>query len=106
MSNINQQVYKFLKYAIIVGLVISFLCLAIGSALVADTTYIEQHPRNFLVETLLMGFLTSVPIAYLSYMRGATSYSKIFSDSSLFFIKIVLIHIGFQLSGVYTAVFS
>ena len=102
----DQQVYKVIKYSIIAGLVISFLVLLISSIIVADTKYIENHPFRFFFETFFMGIMTSIPIAYLSYMRGATSNSKIFRDSCLFFLKIVLIHLGFQLSGVYTAVFS
>ena len=90
----------------VVGVIVGFLILAIGSALVTDTTYIQEHPKSFLVETLLMGILTAIPISYLSYMRGTTSYSKILADGGLFFVKIILLHIGFQLSGVYTAVFS
>ena len=100
------EVYAFLKYSIIVGLILSFGALVVCSALVFDTTYIQENPKNFLVETLLTGTLTAVPIAYLSYMRGASSYKLILRDSSAFFLKIVLIHIGFQLSGVYTVLFS
>jgi len=105
MGAYDQQVYHFLKFSIVVGLVISFLFLTIGSILVADTAYIQNHPKNFMVETLLMGFLTAIPVSYLSYMRGTTSYKKIFTDGGIFFVKIVLLHIGFQLSGIYTAVF-
>ena len=100
------EVYEYLKYSIIVGLILSFGSLIVCSALVFDTTYIQQNPKNFLVETLLMGTLTAIPIAYLSYMRGASSYKVIVRDTSVFFLKMILIHIGFQLSGVYTVVFT
>lgn len=100
------EVYEYLKYSIIVGLILTFGSLIVCSALVFDTTYIQQNPKNFLVETLLMGTLTAIPIAYLSYMRGASSYKVIVRDTSVFFLKMILIHIGFQLSGVYTVVFT
>ncbi len=90
----------------IIGLVISFIVLFVCSLIVADTKYIETHPFRFFFETFFMGVMTAIPIAYVSYMRGATSYSKIFNDSVFFFLKIVLIHLGFQLSGVYTVIFE
>jgi hypothetical protein len=100
------EVYSFLKYSIIVGLILSFAALLVCSALVFDTAYIQKNPKNFLVETFLTGTLTAIPIAYLSYMRGASSYKLILRDSGVFFLKIVLIHLGFQLSGVYTVLFT
>jgi hypothetical protein len=99
------QVYNFLKFSIIVGLIVCFAVLAVCSFTVYDTAYIKQHPYNFLAETFLMGFLTAVPIGYLCYMRGATFIVSL-EDSLLFFVKIVLLHLGFQLSGFYRIMFS
>lgn len=101
----QQQVYNIMKYLIFAGVIVGFGSLAIASSLVFDTYYITKHPKYFTTETLLFGILTAIPIAYLSYMRGATSYKKVFSDSILFFIKIVLLHLGFQLSGIYSVLF-
>ena len=106
MAQYDTEVYEYLKFAIIFGFIMGFASLIVCSVLVFDTTYIEKNPKNFLVETLLMGTLTAIPIGYLSYMRGTTSYKLIFRDCALFFTKIVLLHIGFQLSGVYTVVFK
>jgi len=105
MGQYNKEVYKFLKYATTTGLILSFTSLAVCSFLVFDTHYIKKNPKFFISETLFMGILTAIPIAYLSYIRGSTSYKTILRDSSLFFIKIVLIHLGFQLSGVYSVIF-
>jgi hypothetical protein len=100
-----QKVYDVIKYLILAGIVVGFGSLAITSSLVFDTYYITKNPKFFTAETLLFGTLTAIPIAYLSYMRGSTNYKKVFSDSFIFFIKVVLIHIGFQLSGIYSVLF-
>lgn len=101
----NQKVYDVMKYLILAGVVVGFGSLAIASALVLDTYYITKHPKFFATETLMFGILTAIPIAYLSYMRGATSNKKVFRDSMLFFVKVVLLHLGFQLSGIYSVLF-
>jgi len=105
MGNYDRLVYIYLKYAILIGIVLSFVSLIICSILVFDTYYIQIHPKQFLSETILMGVLTSIPIAFLCYIRGTTSYKKILAESLIFFAKIVFIHIGFQLSGIYSVIF-
>jgi hypothetical protein len=73
--------------------------------MVHDTTYIKTKPRLFASELLIMGLLTSLPVAYISWTRGG-SRSDTIQGFFLIFMKIILIHIGFQLSGIYTALFS
>ena len=102
--DIASIVYKVIKYGIIAGLFISLLILIVGSVLVHDTYYITEHPKFFISETLVMGLLTSLPILYISYMRGAPA-AKSGIEFTAFFIKIALIHIGFQLTGVYSVIF-
>ena len=53
----------------------------------------------------MMGILTTVPIVYITYLRGGKKETTL-SGTLFFFMKIVLIHIGFQLSGVYTVLFG
>lgn len=100
-----QKVYDVLKYFILAGIVIGFGVLSVTSLLVRDTYYIQKHPRFFTTEMLIFGILTAIPIAYLSYMRGATNKRKIAYDSFLFFVKVIILHLGFQLSGVYSVLF-
>lgn len=102
--DITTSVYHIIKYGFIFGLTLSLVVLIGGSILVHDTYYITKNPKFFITEALMMGLLTSIPIAYMSYMRGSPLSKSLF-DSSLFFFKIVLIHVGFQLSGVYTVLF-
>jgi hypothetical protein len=104
-QNIESLVYNVIKYGIIIGLTISLIVLVIGSVLVHDTGYIEKNPKFFISETLMMGILTTVPIVYITYLRGGKKETTL-SGTLFFFMKIVLIHIGFQLSGVYTVLFG
>ena len=96
--------YNIIKYSILFGIVVGFSMLFIASALVHDIAYIQKNPKFFLGETLIMGVLTTIPIMVICYLRGASKNETI-NSSGLFFLKIVLIHIGFQLSGVYSVIF-
>ena len=104
-QNMQSLVYNVIKYGIIIGVFISLIVLVTGSVLVHDTAYIEKNPKFFISETLIMGVLTTIPILYITYLRGGKK-EKTLSGTLLFFMKIVLIHIGFQLSGVYTVLFG
>jgi len=100
----TETVYSLVKYGVILGLILGFGLLLVGSILVRDTYYITKSPRLFATETALMGVLTSLPILFICYTRGAGTL-KTALDTGLFFLKIVLLHLGFQLSGVYSVLF-
>ena len=103
-SDVPTIVYHVIKYGIIAGLSASLIVLIIGSILVHDTYYITKNPKFFVSETLIMGMLTSIPILFISYLRGYPP-TKTLTEFTLFFIKIIIIHIGFQLCGVYSVLF-
>ena len=104
INTVSDSVYKVIKYGLISGLAISFLVLLVGSVLVHDTYYITKNPKFFISETLIMGILTGLPILYMNYLRGG-SRTESLQQFGLFFLKIALIHVGFQLSGVYSVLF-
>jgi len=104
IKDISQTAFNIIKYFIVLGTIFGFSILLIASILIHDTTYIEEHPKFFLGETLIMGLLTTIPIMVICYLRGSSKKETIYG-SGLFFLKIVLIHIGFQLSGVYSVIF-
>ena len=103
-NDVHNSVYKVIKYGLISGIAVSFLVLLAGSVLVHDTYYIEKNPKFFISETLIMGILTGLPVMYITLLRGGTKKQSI-QDFGLFFLKIVLLHLGFQLSGVYSVIF-
>jgi len=102
--DVAAKVYKVIKYGIIFGLSLSMIVLVGGSLLVRDTYYITKNPKFFLSETMVMGFLSALPIVYISWLRKI----PIASTSEEFvavFIKVALLHVGLQLSGVYSVFF-
>ena len=104
IEDVSIGVYKFIKYAMLIGIAFGFTTLLIASILVHDTAYIQKNPKFFLGETLFMSVLTTLPVMLICYLRGASKKETI-NGSGLFFLKIVLLHIGFQLSGVYSVIF-
>jgi len=104
ITTVSDYSYKIVKNFTIIGIVIGFSILLIFSVLVHDINYMKNHPRYFVSETLIMAILTTLPIVYLSILRGANKQETI-KGSGLIFLKIVLLHIGFQLSGIYSVVF-
>ena len=103
-SGISHTVYSVIKYSVITGISLSFLVLTISSMIVHDMYWIKKNPKVFLSETMIMGILTAFPVIYISYVRGGT-ITKTVQDFILLFLKIVFIHVGFQLSGVYSVLF-
>jgi hypothetical protein len=98
------SVYQVIKYGTFFGLFMSLVVLIIGSILVHDTYYISKHPKQFLSETLVMGILAGAPILYISWLRKAPAATSVI-EFFIFFVKLMLLHIGFQLSGVYSVLF-
>ena len=103
-SSISADVYAFIKYSLLLGIAFGFAVLLVSSALVHDTAYITRNPKFFASETLIMGTLTTIPVIYLSYLRGGDK-KEIINGGGLIFLKIIIIHLGFQLSGVYSILF-
>jgi hypothetical protein len=97
-------VYKYIKYSILLGVTYGAILLLAGSILVNDSGYIVNHPRFFLSETLVMGLLSSVPILFISYLRQGLLITTAV-EFIVFFFKIAMIHVGLQLSGVYSVLF-
>jgi hypothetical protein len=97
-------VYAYIKYSIVIGVTYGAFLLLAGSVLVNDSGYITRHPRFFLSETLVMGLLSSIPILYISYLRQGPLITTAV-EFLVFFFKIAMIHVGFQLSGVYSVLF-
>ena len=104
IEDVSSSVYKIIKYSMLFGIAFGFIILFISSILVHDTAYIENHPKFFISETLIMGILTTIPVVLICYLRGLDK-KGIIIDSGLIFLKMILLHIGFQLSGVYSVIF-
>jgi hypothetical protein len=104
ITSVSDISYKIMKNFTLIGIVIGFGILFVFSILVHDVDYMKNHPRFFISETLIMAILTTLPIVYLSILRGANKQETM-NGSALIFLKIVLLHIGFQMSGIYSVLF-
>ena len=104
ITTLHDTVYNVIKYGILVGAALGFTLLIITSILVHDTSYITKNPKFFASETIVMGLLSSLPIVYISWLRGGSKVQTI-EEFGLVFAKIALLHITFQLSGVYSIIF-
>ena len=102
--DLAQNVYRVIKYGVLFGLTLSMIVLFIGSMLVHDTYYIIKNPKFFISETLVMGILSALPVIYISWLRKAPA-AHTATEFIVLFLKIAFIHIGFQLSGVYSILF-
>jgi hypothetical protein len=98
---VSKVSYRIIKYGLLAGAAVGFLILAVTSLLVRDIAYPMQNPRYFLAETAVVAFFNAVPLLYIGYMRRGRNLND-FIGFLVLFVKIALIHIGFQLSGVYT----
>jgi hypothetical protein len=103
-SGVSHSVYSFIKYSVITGISLSVIVLTITSFLVHDTYWIQKHPKIFTSEALVMALLTSIPVLYISYMREGAIISTI-QEFTILFLKIIFLHVTFQLSGVYSVLF-
>jgi hypothetical protein len=102
---VSTHVFNLIKYLIILGLAIGLFVLIGTSMLIMDTKYIERKPAHFLQELLIVGGLTALPVIYLGWMRRGQNI-KDYYGFLILFLKITLIHLCFQLSGVYTILFT
>jgi len=104
-SPVSYYVYNTIVYSVYVGIALSVIILVIGSVLVHDTYYISKNPKFFISETLIMGILTAVPVFYIAYIRENSINTTNVVEFFVIFMKIAFIHVGLQLSGVYSAFF-
>lgn len=97
---------KFTHDLSIWSLIIASIVLIIISAIVRDYKFIINNPKGFIFELLAFSIVPPLVIAFVFFKtRGITV-----KDTILWFVWMVLkfaaFHIFFQLSGVYTILFS
>ena len=72
------------------------------SIAVQDLNYPMEHKGRFTIEVLLSGFLPSLYIFLLYYLRGIPISRVTVGGFLLLSIKLCLIHVLFQFSGLYS----
>jgi hypothetical protein len=76
------------------------------SIAVRDLKFPRENPVRFTIETLTAGIIPALFIFILYYLRGNPINHETFFIFFMLAIKVMLIHILFQFSGVYTVFFS
>jgi len=102
-DEVSKTAYQIIKYGTIGAIALGFMVLILFSFLVRDTAFITQYPMRFLSELFVISFLTSLPVLYIGWMRRGRNLNDFYGFLVLF-LKIALMHVGFQLSGVYTII--
>ena len=101
-----RRISKVLNYVIVSAVIIATVILIITSVIVRDVAFIKHHPMSFLLELFFMSVVSSLIIC-LVFAR--TRNVKVRDSITWFFAlvaKFAIFHVLFQLSGVYTVMFS
>lgn len=96
--------YDIVKWGLIVGIGVGLAILIIGSIVIRDFDFIKKCPAKFLMETLLFGFLTAIPIIYIGKTRHADMKQSLI-EFFILFLKVVALHVTLQLSGIYSQLY-
>jgi hypothetical protein len=97
---------KTLNKIIVWGLIVAFIVLVITSIIVRDYQYMVQHPLNFSIETVVFSVIPALIIAFIFLKTRGLSVKTSFIWFIVMVLKFAIFHILFQLSGIYTVVFS
>ncbi len=103
-TTVSNAVVQTIKYFTTAGIVMAAIILIVGSVVVHNTAFVQRNPNFFITETLLMSLMTALPILYLGYTRQA-GLVKTVLDFVLLVLKVALVHVGLQFSGVYAELF-
>lgn len=101
----GQRAFKQLKQLLFIGGIIATLVLVYFSLTVRDTSFIRKHPLQFSLEILILGLAGAAPLFYLGFTRGRQP-KEVYKQFLILFLKFAGAHIGLQLSGFYTNLFS
>lgn len=101
----GQRAFKQLKQMIFIGAIIATIVLVYFALTVRDTSFIRRHPLQFVIEVLLLSFAGAAPLFYIGFTRGKPP-KEIYKQFLFLFLKFAGAHVGLQLSGFYTNMFS
>lgn len=97
---------KALNKIILWGLIVAFIILVITSVIVRDYNYMVQQPWNFTIETLAFSIIPSLIIAFIFFKTRGIGVKTSVIWFILMVLKFAIFHILFQLSGIYSVVFT
>jgi len=101
----NETIYGFIYWGTIAVVVGSIIVLSITAFIVRDLKFIQENFWVFFVETLIIGFLMGAIILVMGYLRDLPYETQKVVFVTLA-IKIMILHVLFQISGVYSVGFK
>ena len=101
----NNVLVKIAMIFFAIFLIINIVYLSIVSLINKDITVLNKHPILFTVETLLIGFGCGSIIFLIIYNRGHINNWNII-DYILLSLRLSIVSLLMQFSGVYTYMFS
>lgn len=101
----SDQSYDLVKYSLLTIIGGSVVVLIVLSALVRDVAFIKRFPKWFAAELVIMGILGAVPLLFVCYSRGSVVSSSLI-EFAILVLKFSILHVGLQISGVYTHMFG
>lgn len=97
---------RFLNQVIVWGLVTALLVLVVTSLIVRDYGFIVQNPWPFIVELFFFSLIPSLFIIIVFVRTRHIPVKDSLNWLGVLTVKFAMFHILFQLSGVYTVLFS
>lgn len=99
---LSKFTHDFLLWALIAATVL----LVVISAIVRDYAFIKNHPKSFIFETLVVSIAPSLVLAFVLFKTRNVKVKDTIVWFSLMVLKFAAFHVLFQLSGIYTVLFS
>lgn len=70
-----ERAYQYVKWFLVAAIALVGIFMVVMASIVRYTRFISKHPVKFIVETLLVGVLGSLPIFVVSKHRDALTIS-------------------------------
>ena len=95
-----------LGLVVYLGAFLAILVLSITSFIIADVTFIKLYPMDFILEILFVGLIPALLMAFIFAKTRKMNNKDILYWFLTLSIKLIIFHILFQLSGLYTHAFG
>lgn len=96
----SPRLFKAFEFALFTGMVIAYAFLIYMAVRIRHVDYIKNHPFRFIAEFLCFSLLPALPLILFIMTRDVTPKVATIWFITLWF-KFALLHVLFEISGVY-----
>jgi len=94
------------KFVANYGIFLVIAVLLVTACIVRDTTFMAQNGwLLFVIETLLIGTFTTIVLVMVTMATRRVPLPEMSIIAALLLVKVVVVHVLCQLSGIYSTVF-